>query len=169
MRACFFASVAFLLSASSVGAQDGQTVAVAPYVAVGSEGTSPLGLTITVPVTSTFSVETDTAYRHGEGIHAFSTSGSLLYFRPRIGRATPYLAGGLGLAQYGAPVFSSDGTPTGSQSRLGVSLIMGGGLKMPAKEGVEMRTDVRYYESVRRQGWQAFRVAQGISFNMRKQ
>jgi hypothetical protein len=168
MRIAFFAPVAFMLAASPAGAQDRRPIDVSPYVALGTAGTSPVGVTVTFPVSSTFSVETDTAYRRGEDIHAFSTSASLLYFLPRVGRATPYLAGGIGLSQYGAPVISSSGAPLRSQARLRVPLIMGGGVKVPAKEGLEMRTDVRYYESIGGQGWQGFRVAQGISFDRGK-
>ena len=91
-----------------VGAQDAKPVEVTPYVALGSSGASPVGAIVTFPVTSTLSVESETAYRRAEGdIHALSSSVSLLYFLPRVGRATPYVAGGIGLAQYGAPVFAS--------------------------------------------------------------
>jgi hypothetical protein len=54
-----------------VGAQDVKTVEVTPYVALGSAAASPVGVAFTFPVTSTLSVETDVAYRRGEGrIHA---------------------------------------------------------------------------------------------------
>jgi hypothetical protein len=77
--------------------------------ALGSAAASPVGAVVTFPVTSTLSVETEVAYRRGEGgIHALSTSTSLLYFLPRVGRSTAYVAGGVGLSQYGAPVFSSN-------------------------------------------------------------
>ncbi len=168
MRASLFTLVAFILAASPVGAQDRQTIEVAPYVAVGSAGASPVGVTVTFPVTSTLSAETDVAYRRGEGIHALSTSVSLLYFLPRVGQAAPYVAGGLGLSQYGSPVFSSNGPPIGSQTRLAVTLNTGGGLKIPVKEKLDLRTDVRYYKSFGREGSEAFRVAQGISFDAGK-
>src|SRR6188768_443970 len=96
------ALVAFTLYASPAWAQDAQPVEVTPYVALGSAGASPVGATVTFPVTSTLSVETDVAYRRGEGdINALSSSISLLWFLPRIGRAAPYVAGGVGLSQYG--------------------------------------------------------------------
>jgi hypothetical protein len=63
----------------------------------GSAAASPIGTAVTFPVTSNLSVESDVAYRRGRGnIHALSTSASLLYFLPRVGRATPYVAGELG-------------------------------------------------------------------------
>src|SRR5262245_66166368 len=113
MRACraaVFALVAFTLAALPVCAQEVQTVEVTPYVALGSEAASPVGAAVTFPVTSRLSVETDVAYRRGEGgIHALSSSASLLWFLPHVGQSTPYAVAGVGLAQYGAPVFSSDG------------------------------------------------------------
>ena len=105
-----FALVAFTLKALPAGAQDAQPVEVTPYVALGSAAASPVGAVVTFPVTSTLGVETDVAYRRGEGrIHALSSSASLLYFLPRVGQSTPYVAGGVGLSQYGAPVFSANG------------------------------------------------------------
>ena len=108
-KSAVFALVAFSLDALPAGAQDAKPVEVTPYVALGSAAASPVGAAVTFPVTSTLSVETDVAYRHGEGrIHALSSSISLLYFLPCIGRSTAYVAGGVGLSQYGAPVFSSN-------------------------------------------------------------
>ena len=76
---------------------------------------SPVGAAVTFPVTSTLSVETDVAYRRGEGrIHALSSSTSLLYSLPRVGQSTPDVAAGFGLSQYGAPFFSSNGRPIGT-------------------------------------------------------
>ena len=102
--------VAFTLTASPVAAQSAKAVEVTPYVALGSAAASPVGAAVTFPVTATLSVETDVAYRRGEGdIHALSSSASLLYSLPRVGQATPYVAAGVGLSQYGAPVLSSSG------------------------------------------------------------
>ena len=80
-RSAVFALVAFTVGALPVGAQDGKAVEVTPYVALGSDAASPVGAAVTFPVTSTLSVETDVAYRRGEGrIHALSSSTSLLWF-----------------------------------------------------------------------------------------
>src|SRR5262245_21242185 len=101
-----FVIAVLALGAWPVGAQEAKPVEVTPYVAVGSAEAPPIGAAVTFPITSTLSVETDVAYRRGEGrIHALSSSTSLLYALPRAGQATPYLAAGVGLAQYGAPVF----------------------------------------------------------------
>src|SRR4051794_17345998 len=99
-KSAVFALVAFTLGASPARAQDAKTVEVTPYVALGSAGASPIGAAVTFPVTTSLSVETDVAYRRGEGgIHALSTNTSLLYFLPRVGRSTSYVVGGVGLAQ----------------------------------------------------------------------
>ena len=168
-KSAVFALVAFALEAVPVGAQDAKPVEVTPYVALGSAAASPVGAAVTFPVTSTLSVETDVAYRRGEGdIHALSSSASLLWFLPRVGQATPYVAGGVGLSQYGAPVFSSNGPPIGTQSRVALTVNAGGGLKMPMNEKLDLRTDARWFKSFGRQGSEQFRVAQGVSFDVGK-
>ena len=168
-KSAVFALVAFTLGALPVGAQDATTVEVTPYVALGSAAASPVGAAVTFPVTSTLSVETDVAHRRGEGgIHALSSSTSLLYFLPRVGRSTPYVAAGVGLSQYGAPVFSSNGRPIGTEPRVAPTVNAGGGLKMPMNEKLDLRTDARWFKSFGRQGSEQFRVAQGISFDVGK-
>ena len=172
MRACkyaVFTFVAFTLEALPVAAQDAKPVEVTPYVALGTAAASPVGTAVTFPVTSTLAVETDVAYRRGEGgIHALSSSASLLYFLPRVGKSTPYLAGGVGLSQYGAPVSSSNGRPIGTEPRVALTVNTGGGLKMPMNEKLDLRTDARWFKSFGVQGSEQFRVAQGISFDVRK-
>jgi hypothetical protein len=168
-RSALFALAAFALAAVPVGAQDTKSVEVTPYVAVGSAGASPVGAAVTFPVTSIFGVETDVAYRRGEGrIHALSTNTSLLWFLPRVGQSTPYVAGGAGLSQYGSPVFSSSRAPIGTQSRVAMTVNAGGGLKMPVNDKLDLRTDARWFKSFGKQGSEQFRVAQGISFDAAK-
>jgi hypothetical protein len=168
-RFAVFALVAFTLGAAPAGAQDATPVEVTPYVAVGTAAASPVGAAVTFPVTSTLSVETDVAYRRGEGrIHALSSSTSLVYSLPRVGRSTPYVAAGVGLSQYGAPVFSSNGPPIGTQPRVAMTVNAGGGLKMPMNETLDLRTDARWFKSFGLQGSEQFRVAQGISFDVGK-
>jgi hypothetical protein len=152
-----------------VGAQDVKTVEVTPYVAVGTAAASPVGAAVTFPVTSTLNVETDVAYRRGEGnMHALSSSISLLYFPPRVGQATPYVVGGVGLSQYGALIFGSNGRPIGTQPDVALTVNAGGGLKMPMNDKLDLRTDARWFKSFGRQGSEQFRVAQGISFDVGK-
>ena len=165
-----FAFVAFICGARPLAAQDVKVVEVTPYVALGSDAASPVGAAVTFPVTSVLSVETEVAYRRGEGrIHALSSSASVLWFLPRLGPSTPYVAGGVGLSQYGSPVFSSaDGPPIGTQPRVALTVNAGGGLKMPINEKLDMRTDARWFKSFGRQGSEQFRVAQGVSFDVGK-
>lgn len=162
--------VVFALAAWPAAAQDATAVEITPYVAIGSAGASPVGAAVTFPVTSTLGVETDVAYRRGEGgIHALSSSASLLYSLPRIGQSTPYVAAGLGLSQYGAPVFLfPDGHPIGTEPRLAMTVNAGGGLKVPMNEQLDLRTDVRWFKSFGREGSEQFRVAQGLSFDVGK-
>ena len=164
------ALIAFTLGPLPAWAQDAQPVEVTPYVALGSEMASPVGAAVTFPLTSTLNVETDVAYRHGEGrIHALSLSASLLYSLPRVGQSTPYVAAGVGLSQYGAPVFGSTGRPIATHPRLAMTVNTGGGLKIPMDEKLDLRTDARWGKFLGLQGpseW--FRVAQGISFDMGK-
>jgi hypothetical protein len=168
-RSAAFALVAFTLAAGPVGAQDAKAVEATPYVALGSAGASPVGAAVTFPVTSTLSVETDVAYRRGEGgIHALSSSASLLCVLPRVGQSTPYVAAGIGLSQYGEPVLSFDGRPIATQPRLAVTMNAGGGLKMPMNDKVDLRTDARWFKSFGAHGSEQFRVAQGISFDVAK-
>jgi hypothetical protein len=168
-RSAVFALVAFTLSTLPVGAQDANSVEVTPYVGLGSAAASPVGAAVTFPVTSKLSVETDVAYRRGEGgIHAMSTNFSLLYSLPRLGQASPYLAGGVGLSQFGALLCCSNGRPIGTQSSLAMTVNAGGGLKMPMNEKLDLRTDARWFKSFGRQGSEQFRVAQGLSFDVGK-
>ena len=168
-KSAVFVTVALTLGAWPLRAQEAKPVEATPYVAVGSAEASPLGVAVTFPLTSTLSVETDVAYRQGEGrIHALSSSTSLLWFMPRVGKSTPYLAGGVGLSQYGAPVFSSNGRPIGTEPRVAMMVTAGGGLKMPMNEKLDWRTDARWFKSFGLQGSEQFRVAQGISFDVGK-
>lgn len=171
-KSAVLALVALTLGAMPAGAQDAKTVEVTPYVGLGSAAASPVGTAVTFPVRSKLSVETDVAYRRGEGrIHALSSSVSLVYFLPRLGLATPYVVGGVGLAQYGSPVFSSNspnGPPVGTQPRVALTVNAGGGLRMPVNEKLDLRTDARWFKSFGRQGSEQFRVAQGLSFDVGK-
>ena len=172
MRACrsaVFTLVAFAFAALPVRAQDTSAVEVTPYVGIGTAGASPVGTAVTFPITSTLSVETDVAYRRGEGnIRAFSTNASLLYALPRVGQSRPYIAAGVGLAQYGAPVFTSNGPPIGAVSSLAMTVNAGGGVKTPLNDKLDLRTDARWTKSFGRYGADQFRVAQGLSFDVGK-
>jgi hypothetical protein len=168
-KSAVFALVAFTPGVVPVEAQDARAVEVTPFVALGSAAASPVGVVFTFPVTLRLSVETELAYRRAEGrINALSSSASLLYLLPHLGEAAPYVVGGVGLSQYGAPVFSSNGPPTGTERRVALTVNAGGGLKMPINETLDLRTDARWLKSFGREGSEQFRVAQGISFDVGK-
>jgi hypothetical protein len=164
-KSAVFAIVLIALGASPAFAQDTKTVEVTPYLAIGSFGSSPVGVAFTFPVTSALSVETDVAYRRGEGhFNALSTNASLLFSLPRAGKATPYLAAGVGLKQFGAPAFGLGGRPIGSVRDVAMTVNAGGGVKMPINSKMDLRTDARWSKSFGLFGTEQFRVAQGISF-----
>ena len=156
------------LAAAPARAQDAKGVEVTPFVAIGSNGASPIGAAMTFPVTSTLSVETEVGYRRGEGrLHAVSMHASLLYYLPRVGRTIPYVIGGVGLAEYGAPIVRpATGELIGTQGRVTLALNAGGGLKIPVRDTWGMRTDARWFKLVGRHGSEHFRVAHGISFDV---
>ncbi|MGE0704893.1 MAG: hypothetical protein AB7F99_15245 [Vicinamibacterales bacterium] len=140
-------------------------VEITPYVSMGSPGASRIGTAITFPVTSSVALEAEVGYRRGEGnIHALSSSLNGLYFTPRLGRLFPYVAGGIGLEEYGSPVVLP-GVP-GILTRPGLRLTMnaGGGIKVPMSDKLGFRTDARWFKSAGRQGAEHWRVNQGITF-----
>ena len=108
-----FVLAALTLTALPVAAQDTKTVEVTPYVAIGSAAASPIGTAVAFPVTSTLSVETDVAYRRGEGDrHALIHQCQSPVFPAAPGPGNTVCRGRTcGLSQYGAPVFSSSGPP----------------------------------------------------------
>ncbi len=168
-RSAGFALVAFTLGTAPAWAQDARAVEVTPYVALGTAGASPVGTAVTFPITSALAIETDVTYRQDEGnIHALSMNANLLWFLPRAGRTTPYVIGGVGLAQYGTPVAGADGVPIGTQPRLAMTVNAGAGLKTPVNDKVGLRTDARWFKSPGRYGSEQFRVAQGVSFDLGK-
>ena len=166
-RTAFFTTLLFLLAAWPAVAQEANTVTITPYVALGTAQASPVGVAVVFPLTSIFSLETDVAYRRAEGgINALSMSSSLLCALPNLGTARPYLAGGIGLSQYGAPIFSSSGSPIGTEPSLALTVNAGGGLTMPMNDALGLRTDARWSQSFGAHGSEQFRVAQGISFGL---
>jgi hypothetical protein len=161
------AVVAMMTVVVPVLAQDAPTVEATPYLALGTPGAFPVGIALTFPVTAELGVETDLAYRR-DGIHAVSASASLLYYLPRVGRSTPYLAGGLGLSQYVPPILSSGVPPARAVSANALTVNAGAGLKTSINEKLDLRTDARWFRPIGAHGAEHFRVAQGISFDVGK-
>src|SRR5262245_2588275 len=137
-------------SATGGGAQTAASpaVEVMPFVSLDSRGALPIGGAFSFPLNTSFSLETEVGYRRGEGsVNALSTSANLLYALPRLGRTTPYLATGAGLAQYGVPIGSRDGSVIGTQTSVAFEVNAGGGLKVPVDDNWGMRTDARWFKS----------------------
>ena len=156
-------------AASAPGTEASPPIQVTPFVSLDSRGATPVGAAFSFPVGGTFRVETEIGYRRGEGsLNALSSSANLLYDLPRIGRVTPYLATGAGLAQYGSPIVARDGAVIATQPMVAFELNAGGGIKVPVDESWGMRTDARWFKSVGRHASEHWRVAQGVSFDVRR-
>lgn len=172
MRSCqstVFMVLAIALGVMPAAAQHANVAEVTPYVALGLDSTIPVGAAVTIPVTSTLSLETDASIRRSEGLPAVGLNTSLVWLLPRVGYATPYLAGGVGLSQFRALAYSYNGGPMiGGEQRVALTMNVGGGLKMPMSEKLDLRTDVRWFNSVGNAGFELFRVAQGIGFDVGK-
>ena len=174
------AALGLMLPVSPAGAQDAAVITappaavspavqVTPFVSIDSRGSTPVGAAISFPLGASFSLETELGYRRGEGdMNALNTSVNLLYDLPRIGRATPYLATGVGLAQYGVPVVSRNSFVIGTEPRVGLEMNAGGGFRVPVDEKWGMRTDARWFKSFGRDASEHFRVSQGISFDVKR-
>lgn len=54
-------------------------------------GAAPIGTAVTFPIASKLSVETDVAFRRGEGnINALSSDARPVLFLPRLAKSIPY-------------------------------------------------------------------------------
>jgi opacity protein-like surface antigen len=144
-------------------------VQVTPFVSIDSRGSTPLGAAFSFPVGGNFWIETEVGYRRGEGnINALTSSANLLYDLPPIGRVTPYLATGAGLAQYGAPIVAREGSVIATEPRVALEVNAGGGLRVPVDDAWGMRTDARWFKSFGRHASEHWRVAQGVSFDVKR-
>lgn len=164
--------LALQMSATVASAQQAaeDPVQVTPFVSMDSRGSTPIGAAVTFPLSSLFSLEAEAGYRRGEGgLNALNSSVSLLYDLPQLGRTTPYLASGIGLAQFGAPIVASyTGLLLGTEPRIALEVNAGGGIKVPVSDTWGMRTDARWSKSFGCHGSEHFRVAQGISFDVKR-
>ncbi len=140
-------------------------VDITPYVSMGSTGASRIGTALTFPLTSNVALEAEVGYRRGEGnIHALSSSLSGLFFTPRLGRLFPYVAGGIGLEEYGSPVGVPGVAEILTRPGLRLTVNAGGGIKVPISDTMAFRTDARWSVSLGRQRAEHWRLNQGITF-----
>lgn len=161
-----FSLVILLLAPQVAHAQEPRPVQLTPFVAFGTDHTAPVGLMVTFPWTSSLSCEVEMSYRRGEGDLGFmSANVSLLMDLPKVGRATPYIAGGAGLSQYGAFAMSPSGAQVGAARRLALTLNAGGGLRAPVTSRVDFRSDVRFFDALGTAP-DSYRIANGFSFDV---
>jgi opacity protein-like surface antigen len=153
------ASIAILtLGAAPARAQS----EVTPFVSLGSVNSSRAGAAIRFAWTSDLSLEAEVGYRR-DAIDALSTSLSLLYDGPRIGRVVPYLAGGVGLEQFAYAI----GQPSGlvaTHSSVAFTVNAGGGVRVPLNSRWGYRSDVRWVNNLSREGGEHWRVYNGVTF-----
>lgn len=155
--------------AAGTDAHVSPAVQVTPFVAIDSRGSTPVGSAVLFPLTPRFALEAEVGYRRAEGnLNALSTTASLLYMFPRVGRTTAYLASGAGIAQYGSPLVSREGLAIGTQPRVALEVNAGGGLMIPVDSTWGIRTDARWFKSFGRTGSEHWRVSNGISFDVKK-
>jgi hypothetical protein len=160
---------AVLAVATSAGAQDiiedtkSQTaVEVTPYVSLGSSASSGMGVAVRWPIGANFSIELDTGQRRAE-LNGLSSSVSLLYDLPKVGRVIPYVAGGIGLEQYGFATGFAEHGPV-AQAATAFTVNAGGGLRVPVDHNWGVRTDARWSNGVGRTAPERWRVYNGVTF-----
>src|SRR5262249_1885612 len=121
-------------------------VEITPFVSLGSNAATGVGGAVRWPLGANFSFEVETAGRWSE-VTALSVGESLLYDLPSIAHATPYLATGIGLDQYGFPVELAGGS-IATQTGTAVTVNAGGGVRIPVGNGWGMRTDARWSNGI---------------------
>ena len=136
-------------------------VQITPYVSVGSSASSGVGASVRWAVAPRLNIEVDTALQKTE-VTGLSSSVSLLYDLPSIGRVTPYIAGGAGIEQYGTVVESSLGLAT--LKRMTFAVNARGGVRIPIDEKWGFRTDARWSNGLGMQAPERWRVYNGVTF-----
>ena len=137
-------------------------VEITPYVSVGSSASSGVGASVRWSLAPKLSIELDTALRKAE-VTGLSSSVSLLFDLPSIGRVTPYVAGGVGVEQYGTVLESPyQGLFTAKKTTLTVNA--GGGIRVPIDDKWGFRTDARWSNGIGRQAPERWRVYNGVTF-----
>jgi hypothetical protein len=135
---------------------------ITPYAFLGSNASGGVGGAVRWPLPAHLSLELESSMRRG-GVAAFSTSFSLLFDFPTIGRVTPYAAGGVGLDQY-VVADQSSGGPLVVQPRTGVSVNAGGGIRIRGDENWGVRTDARWINGLGQRAPEKWRLYNGVTF-----
>ena len=162
---------AALAVASSARAQDDgrqeqsrSGIEITPYVSLGSAAASGVGTAVVLPLGSRLSLELETALRRAE-MNALNCNVSVLVDLPSVGRAIPYVVGGIGLEQYATAIGSLGGGLV-VQARTAFTLNAGGGLRIPVDEHWGVRADARWFNGVGRDAPERWRVYNGVTFGV---
>jgi hypothetical protein len=162
--------VAMLAVATSARAQDDGTQAgfsatpeITPYAFLGSNGSSGVGAAVRWPLPNRFSVEVETGSRLSD-VARMTANFSLLFDLPEIGRATPYVAAGVGLDQY-AYAETAPSEVMVAESGAALSVNAGGGVRVRGNETWGMRTDARWSNGIGRKAPERWRLYNGVTFN----
>jgi len=140
---------------------DKAAVEVTPYASLGSYPSPRVGAAVAFRLTPTLSVEGEVGYRH-DTAGRLSSSASLLYDLPRIGRLMPYLAVGAGLEEYATARELPSGA-LAAQSQTAFAINAGGGLKMPVDDNWGIRTDARWFNGLGRDAGEHWRLYNGVT------
>ena len=137
-------------------------VTITPFVSLGSPYSSRIGGAIAFPLNKDTSLEAEFGYRHQE-LNALSAHLSLVRDLPSLGRIKPYLAAGIGLEEYGAPLPQPNGT-VATIGRMALSVNAGGGVKVPVDETWGIRADARWFNGIGDQAGEHWRLFNGVTF-----
>ena len=140
-------------------------VKITPFVSSDSRGSTPVGAAITFPLGSKFSLEAEVGYRRQGRLNLLNSNASLLYDLPSLGRTTPYLAAGAGLADTAVPIVTADGSVVGAP-RVALEVNAGGGVEVPITDSLGMRTDARWNQSLGKERAEHWRISHGVSFDV---
>jgi hypothetical protein len=137
-------------------------VEITPFVSLGSSTTSGIGAAVRWPLCTNLSLEWEVSQRYAE-LNALGSSLSLLFDLPKIGAATPYLAGGVGLEQYG---YATSGPAASIVTHAGTALTVnaGGGVRVPVDDKWGLRADMRWSNGIGSQAPERLRLYNGITF-----
>jgi hypothetical protein len=162
---CAMLAVATSARAQGDPAQAGfrATPEVAPYVFLGSNGSSGVGAAVRWPLPNHFSVEVETSSRLSD-VARLNANFSLLFDVPEIGRVTPYVAAGVGLDQYAYAETAPSGRMV-AESFTALSVNAGGGVRIRGDESWGMRSDVRWFNGIGRKAPERWRLYNGVTFN----
>jgi hypothetical protein len=116
-------------------------VEVTPYVSVGSATSPRFGAAIRWAFATNLSAELEAGKR--PDVNGLALNFSLLYDLPKIRRVTPYIAGGVGLDQYG-DAFGSGGDIF-VKTKTAFAVNAGGGVRAPIDDNWGVRADARWF------------------------